>query len=60
MAKQIGIRRWGDRCYHAVEEELEDGYVVDGIFIHRDDVVDTVEYDDDQDQPPDCDTGKQT
>ena len=47
MAQEIGIRRWGDRCFHFVEEELEDGYIVEGIFIDKDDVVDTRRWDDD-------------
>ena len=51
MVKKVGIRRWGDRCYHEVEEEFDDGYIVDGIFIDRADVVDTVVWDDAYDTP---------
>ena len=51
MVKKIGVRRWGDRCYHEVEEEFDDGYIVDGIFIDRADVVDTVAWDDADDAP---------
>lgn len=35
----MGIRRAQDRCFHNVEEEVEEGYIVDGILIPRDEVV---------------------
>ena len=56
MAERLGIRRWGDRCFHKVDEERDDGYVVQGFFIHRDDVEDVVKWDDQGDTPPTCDT----
>ena len=42
----LGVRRWGDRCHHEVEEELENGYVVQGIFIPKDEVVSVIRLDD--------------
>lgn len=51
MVEKIGIRRWGDHCYYEVEEEFDDGYIVDGIFIDRADVVDTVVWDGAHDAP---------
>ena len=54
MARHIGIRRWGDACFHEVEEVLEDGYIVQGIFIHKDDVVELREWRDGED--PGCNT----
>src|SRR3954468_16789137 len=38
---QLGIRREGDACFHPVEEEVPEGYIVDGILIRREDVVET-------------------
>jgi DNA polymerase III subunit epsilon len=38
---QLGIRRAGDACFHPVEEEVPEGYIVDGILIRREDVVET-------------------
>ncbi|MCC5877197.1 MAG: hypothetical protein JJU11_13330 [Candidatus Sumerlaeia bacterium] len=35
----LGIRRHTDRCFHAVEEEVEEGYIIDGILIHKDEVA---------------------
>jgi hypothetical protein len=35
---RIGVRRWGDACFHEVQEETPDGYVVEGFLIPRDDV----------------------
>jgi DNA polymerase III subunit epsilon len=37
----LGIRREGDACFHPVEEEVPEGYIVDGILIRREDVVET-------------------
>lgn len=36
--ESLGIRRHQDRCFHAVEEEVEEGYIVQGVLIHRDEV----------------------
>lgn len=48
----LGIRRHTDRCFHAVEEEVEEGYIIDGILIHRDDVAEVRRCQDtDQDLP---------
>lgn len=35
----MGIRRPQDRCFHNVEEEVEEGYIVEGILIPRDEVT---------------------
>lgn len=35
----IAIRRHQDRCFHAVEEIVPGGYIVQGIFIDQDDVA---------------------
>jgi hypothetical protein len=40
---QIGIRREGDGCFHAVEEVVPEGYIVDGILVRHDEVVDIIE-----------------
>jgi hypothetical protein len=45
MGRHIGIRRWGDGCFHEVED-LEDGYVVEGYFIRWDQVVEVRTWDD--------------
>lgn len=37
--EQLGIRRHQDRCFHPVEEEVEEGFIVDGILIPRDEVA---------------------
>lgn len=37
--EQLGIRRHWDRCFHAVEEEVEEGYIVQGTLIPREDVA---------------------
>ena len=44
----IGIRRWGDRCHHEVEEELADGYIVQGVFIAKDEVVSVIRLEDEE------------
>ena len=54
MARHIGIRRWGEWCFHEVEEVLEDGYIVDGIFIRRDEVVDVRTWDDGEGGGSEC------
>lgn len=35
----LGIRRHTDRCFHAVDEEVEEGYIVQGVLIPRDEVA---------------------
>ena len=42
---RLGIRRWGDGCFHPVEEEVPEGYIVDGILICRDEVLQVVDLD---------------
>lgn len=37
---RVAIRRWGDKCFHLVDEEVEEGYILDGHLIRREDVVD--------------------
>ncbi|MCC7193753.1 MAG: hypothetical protein IT444_13335 [Phycisphaeraceae bacterium] len=36
---RIAIRRATDRCFHRVEEIVPNGYIVDGILIPHDEVV---------------------
>jgi hypothetical protein len=36
---QIAIRRWGDACFHLVDEEVEEGYILGGHLIAREDVL---------------------
>lgn len=33
------MRRHTDRCFHAAEEEVEEGYIVQGVLFHRDDIA---------------------
>lgn len=40
---RIGIRRWGDGCFHPVEEEVPEGFIVNGMLIRRDEVVSIVD-----------------
>lgn len=35
----LGIRRHSDRCFHAAEEETEDGYIVQGVLFPRDEIA---------------------
>lgn len=40
---RIAIRRESDRCFHAVEEVLPEGYIIGGVLILRCEVVDRIE-----------------
>lgn len=33
------IRRWGDACFHLVDEVVEDGYILHGHLIPHDEVL---------------------
>lgn len=35
----VAIRRWGDACFHAIDEVVEEGYILHGHLISHDDVV---------------------
>lgn len=35
----LGVRRHTDRCFHAAEEEVEEGYIVQGVLFPRDEIV---------------------
>lgn len=37
----LAIRRLTDRCFHRVEEVVPEGYIVEGILIPHDEVVET-------------------
>lgn len=37
--EMLGVRRHTDRCFHAAEEETEEGYVVRGVLFPRDEVA---------------------
>lgn len=37
--RTVAIRRHTDRCFHAADEEWDDGFVVEGIFIPREEVA---------------------
>lgn len=39
---RLGIRRACDRCFHPVEEEVPEGFIVDGILIRHEDVTEIV------------------
>lgn len=41
--KMVAIRRWGDSCFHWVEEVVEEGYIIGGVLISKDDVVEVRE-----------------
>jgi len=43
---RLGVKRWGDTCFHAVEEVVPEGYIVDGILIAREDVREVIHLDD--------------
>lgn len=42
-APRRAIRRWGDACYHQVDEEVEEGFILRGILIPHDEVVDVID-----------------
>jgi hypothetical protein len=35
----VAIRRWGDACFHAVDEVVPEGYIIDGVLIAKEDVL---------------------
>lgn len=35
----LALRRRGDRCFHAVEEVVREGYIVEGLLILVEDVA---------------------
>jgi hypothetical protein len=35
----MAVRRYGDRCFHAVEEIVKEGYIVEGILFAHEDVA---------------------
>lgn len=37
--EELGIRRHWDRCFHAAEEEVEEGYIVQGTLIPHEDIA---------------------
>ena len=39
----LGVRRWGDACFHPVEEEVPEGYIVDGFLFARDEVCEVLD-----------------
>ncbi len=43
---RMGIKRWGDACFHPVEEVVPEGYIVHGILIPREDVREVIHLDD--------------
>ncbi len=49
---RLAIRRHTDRCFHRVEEVVDEGYIVDGVLIDRDDVAEARPLD--EDGVPDC------
>ena len=40
---RIGVRRWGDACFHEVQEETPDGYLVEGFLIPHHDVCEVID-----------------
>ena len=48
---KLAIRRHHDRCFHPVEEEVPEGYIVQGVLIDRDEVAQVVEMDTIEGQP---------
>ena len=37
--ESLGVRRHTDRCFHAAEEETEEGFIVRGVLFPRDEVA---------------------
>lgn len=37
------IRRWGDPCFHRVDEEVEEGFILGGVLIPRDEVLEVID-----------------
>jgi hypothetical protein len=42
---RLAVRRDTDRCFHRVEEQTPDGYIVEGVLFTRDEVAEVVELD---------------
>jgi hypothetical protein len=41
--RQVAIRRWGDGCFHRVDEVVEEGFILGGVLIPRDEVLEVIE-----------------
>lgn len=39
----VAIRRWGDACFHLVDEVTEDGYILGSVLIPKEDVLEVRE-----------------
>lgn len=42
-APQVAIRRWGDACFHRVDEVVEEGFILGSVLVSRDDVLEVIE-----------------
>ncbi len=42
-AQHLGVRRWGDACFHPVEEEVPEGFIVDGMLIPHHEICEVIE-----------------
>lgn len=43
LPANVAIRRWGDACFHLVDEVVEEGYIIGGHLISREDVLEVRE-----------------
>ena len=41
---RLGVRRWGDEWFHPVQEEVPEGYIVDGFLFPREDVCEVMDF----------------
>lgn len=41
--KLVAIRRWGDACFHYVDEVVEEGFILGSVLIPNDEVLEVRE-----------------
>ena len=39
----MAIRRWGDACFHRVDEVVEEGFILGSVLVPRDEVLEVIE-----------------
>lgn len=42
-SRQVAIRRWGDACFHRVDEVVEEGFILGSVLVSRDDVLEVID-----------------